>query len=110
MCAVLLPSRRIAQQAALCPPWRRGPTCCPHRRFTGLQAVLTLLGEHEQGRASYDGSLAVAVLEPLYLAAGSTNPKIVDAALGCLHKLVSATGTDSCTCRNICASSCTLPK
>lgn len=52
------------------------------------QNVLNLLAEHEQGLGHYGGSLAVAVLEPLYLACASNNPKVVEAALGCLHKLV----------------------
>ena len=54
--------------------------------------MLNLLHDHEQGHLQYDGSLAVAVLEPLYLAAASPNPKILEAALGCLHKLVRAGG------------------
>eukprot|EP00798_Chlamydomonas_sp_ICE-L_P008680 gene8680-34127_t len=48
---------------------------------------LALLEHHERGR-SYDGSLAIAVLNPLTLACNCNNTKIVEISLGCLHKLV----------------------
>eukprot|EP00198_Chlamydomonas_reinhardtii_P013970 XP_001703307.1 SEC7/BIG-like ARF-GEF [Chlamydomonas reinhardtii] len=66
--------------------WGRSKECKDLR--DSCQNVLNLLHDHEQGHLQYDGSLAVAVLEPLYLAAASPNPKILEAALGCLHKLV----------------------
>lgn len=52
------------------------------------QVFLDTLASHEHDTSSYDGSLAVAVLEPLFMACDSGNPKIIEAALGCLHKLV----------------------
>ncbi|KAJ9527457.1 hypothetical protein QJQ45_025726 [Haematococcus lacustris] len=52
------------------------------------QHLLNLLDQHEAGSISVDGSLALAVLQPLQLACGSSNVKIVELALGALHKLV----------------------
>ncbi|GLC63685.1 hypothetical protein PLESTF_000063200, partial [Pleodorina starrii] len=66
--------------------WGRSKECKELREL--CQNVLNLLHDHEQGHLQYEGSLAVAVLEPLYLACASSNPKVLDAALGCLHKLV----------------------
>ncbi|KAG2495708.1 hypothetical protein HYH03_006308 [Edaphochlamys debaryana] len=66
--------------------WGRSKECKDLR--DACQTVLNLLTDHEQGHLQYDGSLAVAVLDPLYLACASTNPKVLEAALGCLHKLV----------------------
>ena len=39
--------------------------------------------------APLDAPTASWVLEPLRLAAASSNPRLVEPALGCLHKLVS---------------------
>ncbi|GIL43151.1 hypothetical protein Vafri_977, partial [Volvox africanus] len=66
--------------------WGRSKECKELREI--CQNVLNLLHDHEQGHLQYEGSLAVAVLEPLYLACASSNPKVLEAALGCLHKLV----------------------
>ncbi|GLI68912.1 hypothetical protein VaNZ11_013463 [Volvox africanus] len=66
--------------------WGRSKECKELREM--CQNVLNLLHDHEQGHLQYEGSLAVAVLEPLYLACASSNPKVLEAALGCLHKLV----------------------
>ena len=49
---------------------------------------LTSLDEHTRGISKFEGSIAVAVLQPLALACASSNPKVVEQALGCLHKLV----------------------
>ncbi|GFR41198.1 hypothetical protein Agub_g1868, partial [Astrephomene gubernaculifera] len=66
--------------------WGRSKECKELREQ--CQNVLNLLHDHEQGHLQYAGSLAVAVLDPLYLACANANPRILDAALGCLHKLV----------------------
>ncbi len=48
-----------------------------------------MLEQHQAGAAVVDGSsLAVAVLVPLQLACSSNSVKIVELALGALHKLV----------------------
>lgn len=65
--------------------WGRG-------KDTELRATcssfLATLEQHEAGVA-FDGSLAVLVLQTLSMACASSNPKVVELALGCLHKLVS---------------------
>ena len=48
--------------------------------------------------APLDRPTAAWVLEPLKLAAGSGNAKLVEPALGCLHKLVSANRTALRSC------------
>lgn len=52
------------------------------------QHFLSTLDAYEAGTISYDGSLAAAVLHPLQLACASNNVKVVELALGALHKLV----------------------
>ena len=52
------------------------------------QGVLTTLEQYETGSQSCDGNLALAVLTPIQLACGSSNVKVVELALGAIHKLV----------------------
>lgn len=53
------------------------------------QNFLNVLEQHESGAQPYEGSLAHAVLQPLLMACSVTsNVKIVELALGALHKLV----------------------
>ncbi len=52
------------------------------------QQFLTLLEQHESGAAVYEGNLAHAVLQTLMIACASTNPKVVQLALGAVHKLI----------------------
>lgn len=51
-------------------------------------AFLATLDQYEAGSYQAGIGLAVAVLDPLQLAASCSSPKIAEMALGCLHKLV----------------------
>jgi hypothetical protein len=75
--------KRSIQSIAKEVEWARG-----HKERELRESCQQFLSSHEDITPEAPLSLGLAVLPPLQLACASSNQKVLDAALGCLHKLV----------------------